>query len=471
MAEDLYTMGIRKALNERNISNERIGFDVPTQYVTIDGQKAIKAYKNQNDTAYTSPTQFGADYGAYDAASKQKTAETNFLNPEPYVNPIDQRVQDVLAQITQRTTNPVSVDPYGTPQFTAAQAQVQQGADQGIRSAQESLGGSGLARSSIVTDRAQRIQNDANQYLQTQLVPQIQQQLQAEEERKTQGLMSLLTALSGQQGLYDTRNENSLNRSGDILDYFTNRSDKAQEYATNLDETNYQRGQDSIENSRYTDEFAYKKEQDKLAQTNLQEEKKFRAERASVGDQQWFQEYNRAGEQFAASQGLQWANLNQRQQEFVADQAQRQLDREAANDPNSLDNRYKQAQIDNLNGKTEQPTPIDEYDLLQVETLAKQAGINPAKAKPEEIKMFVAGLKTQQGWSTEEAKAVESYLTNKKPVSTPSSGTGSGNFLFSTESPSERLKDTGDLIKSIPGTLKDNYNYWIDFFKSQKIMP
>lgn len=54
------------------------------------------------------------------------------------------------------------------------------------------------------------------------------------------------------------------------------------------------------------------------------EEKAFREQRASVEDQKWLANYERQGQQFAASQGLDWARLNQQQQEFVAEQAYRE---------------------------------------------------------------------------------------------------------------------------------------------------
>lgn len=50
-------------------------------------------------------------------------------------------------------------------------------------------------------------------------------------------------------------------------------------------------------------------------------EKQYRINRANAEDQKWLAEYEREGQQFASRQGLEWAQLNQRQQEFVADQA------------------------------------------------------------------------------------------------------------------------------------------------------
>lgn len=54
------------------------------------------------------------------------------------------------------------------------------------------------------------------------------------------------------------------------------------------------------------------------------EEKAFREQRASVEDQKWLANYDRQGQQFAASQGLDWARLNQQQQQFIADQGYRE---------------------------------------------------------------------------------------------------------------------------------------------------
>lgn len=165
------------------------------------------------------------------------------------------------------------------------------------------------------------------------------------------------------------------------------------------------------------------------------------------------QQMEQSAKQFAASQGLQWANLNQRQQEFVAEQAMKQQQLAAQNDPKSLDNQYKQAQINSLTAKTPTPTGIDEYDLSMIDTLAANKGVD--LSKPGTIKPFIAELKSQYGWTTEEAKQVESYLTSK---SDSDQGSSSGNFLPSFNFDSIKnnfqsgLGSFNGLLNNLPGS-------------------
>lgn len=90
------------------------------------------------------------------------------------------------------------------------------------------------------------------------------------------------------------------------------------------DETQYNRGRDLIGDTRYDNEFEYSKGQDALSQKNLQDEKTYRSTRDSAEDKKWMAQYERDGQQFAASQGLQWANLSQRQREQASDEAWKQ---------------------------------------------------------------------------------------------------------------------------------------------------
>jgi uncharacterized protein YpiB (UPF0302 family) len=222
---DTYNIGIRKTLNDLGISNERIGYK--NGYVTVDGSNVIKPSYSSNGTAYTDQSGLNTlknyvnkinPVGAAgtiirNTASSVSPATSNTQTQQSqsyygYSNPIDTQVNSALQDYINALRNPVSVSreqAYASPEYAAQQAQAQQQAQQAIRTAQEAAGASGFGRSTVLTDRAQGIQNSANQYLETQVLPQIISQLQAREDQRTQNLASILNALTGQQSLYDTR--------------------------------------------------------------------------------------------------------------------------------------------------------------------------------------------------------------------------------------------------------------------------
>jgi len=264
--------GIRQQLNAMGIGNERIGFDKNSGYVTIDGQAAIRPAKVEAGVSYANPTDIRNQLNQFNLnqqlanlqrqtqnyGQQLQNIEQQFLQPQQQTNPYDQQVQSLLQQIQQMTMHQQPIDPYSTPQWAAAQAQAQRGAQQAIRGAQEALGGSGLARSSLVTDRAQNIQNQANEYLQTQVVPQIVQQIQAERQQQLSGLYNLLGALSGQQGLADERARAERSQLADVLNYLTGREAQTRDYA-------YRTIRDAVEDMRYDEQIAYQRERDRIA--------------------------------------------------------------------------------------------------------------------------------------------------------------------------------------------------------------
>src|SRR5690606_33701740 len=91
----------------------------------------------------------------------------------PQANPYDSQVNNTLSQIMNRLNTPSTYDPYNSPEYAAYQAQAQRQANQGIRTAQESMGAAGLGRATNLADRAQNIQNDATEYMNLQVLPQL----------------------------------------------------------------------------------------------------------------------------------------------------------------------------------------------------------------------------------------------------------------------------------------------------------
>jgi hypothetical protein len=126
----------------------------------------------------------------------------------PIGNPYDQQVNTLQQTLQNRINNPEPVNVYNTDAWKAAMAESQRQAGLATRATQESLGNSGFARSTALTDRVQRIQNDANNYLQTQVAPTIANQEYAKQQQQVQNLQAMLSELRNSQGLYDTRQQN-----------------------------------------------------------------------------------------------------------------------------------------------------------------------------------------------------------------------------------------------------------------------
>ncbi|MEK4263690.1 hypothetical protein [Paenibacillus sp. FSL L8-0499] len=235
-----YGIQARQALNNMGVDNNRIGYN--NGYVTIDGQNIFKPGANLNNTAYVNQAMLNSAQGQINQLNTANKLTQQVVNPQatvnPYdsqitqqlsqlnqpaaVNPYDNQIADVLSQLTQKINNPTPYDPYTSAEYAAQQAAAQRNADATIRQTQESLGASGLGRSSLVTDRAQRTQNDANEYLQLQVIPQLVSANQAQQQQGLANLQSLVSALSGQQGVYDTRNQNERSNSYNILEALMN---------------------------------------------------------------------------------------------------------------------------------------------------------------------------------------------------------------------------------------------------------
>lgn len=241
-----YDQSIRQLLQGKGVDNNAIGYS--NGYVTVNGQNFIKPAKTYNNTAYDSAQNFNNAWNTYQQSLKQPTAtastttatattpnysptagsaitaasnyaqnstpttSTTTYNPYSTSNPYDKQYSDLLSSLLQQAQNPTSVNVneiYSSPQYAAYQAQAQKQAQQAIRSAQEAFGASGFGRSSELAQSAQGIQNDANTYLDTQVLPQLIAQAQSDQQQKLQNQLSMLGQLQQAQGTYDTRYNNA----------------------------------------------------------------------------------------------------------------------------------------------------------------------------------------------------------------------------------------------------------------------
>ncbi|MEO3947617.1 hypothetical protein [Gorillibacterium sp. CAU 1737] len=235
----VYDQSVRKLMTEAGYDNSKIGHDAKSGYVTYDGNPFMKAQKFYQNTNYTDAqsfknanSQFTTKYPNYATGTtktgylqQQPTAQTTQTNQyggtygTSYVNPQDEQINNLIASLTQMAQTPSNYNPYSSPEYAAYQAQANQGAQNSIRAGQEALGTSGMARSTDMVNWAQGAQNDANQYLQTQVIPQLIAQNREQEQQKYANLMALLNPLQSQQGVFDTRNQNAIeNRRADKSD-------------------------------------------------------------------------------------------------------------------------------------------------------------------------------------------------------------------------------------------------------------
>lgn len=235
-----YGIQARQALNNMGVDNQRIGYN--NGYVTVDGQNIFRPGANQNGTSYVNQAMLNSAQGQINQLNTQNRLTQQVVNPQavvnPYdsqitqqlaalnnpvaANPYDNQIADVLAQLTQRINNPTPYDPYTSPEYAAQQAAAQRGAQQSTRAAQESLGASWFGRSSNLADRAQGIQNQANEYMQLQVIPQLISANQAQQQQGLANLSSLVSALSGQQGVYENRAQSDRSNQYNILQALMN---------------------------------------------------------------------------------------------------------------------------------------------------------------------------------------------------------------------------------------------------------
>ena len=382
--------GVRSELNARGVNDDRIGWNQNTGYVTVDGQNFLKPQTNVKGTTYTDPTQFNQAYNVYDTSQKLNTAQQGVEQQlaTPTANPYDQQVNDALSQFYNKMSNPTPWDVYSSPEYAAQQAQAQRSADQGIRSAQESMGAAGFGRSTNLAERAQGIQNDANEYLQLQAVPQLQAAHAQQQQQELANLGSYLGALTGQQAQFDTRTQQGLQNTMDFMGYL---SGQRNQFANEQ----YQTGRDSVADQQYQQNYDrgvlesdrnYDAQQAQQEWDNMFSQAQFNEQKAAQLWDQAFQEKNfdQQVKEAAASRGLDWASLDQRKKEQVADEAfrQKQLD-------------LQQAQFD-----AEQSAPAD-YDYKTDPSFSEDISWingNPGQAVTE-IRSNAQDLIAQYGYS------------------------------------------------------------------------
>lgn len=452
MATETQLLPVRKTLNERfGIGNERIGYDANTGYVTVDNKNVFKPPTNEDGTTYADESVFNSAAGQLNTLNNAYNIQQKVVNPQQQVNPMDDKFNQLLQTITGKMNNPAQMDPRNTDQYRAFQAQTANRTQNAIRSGQEAMGTSGMARSSDLAMFAQNAQNEANEYLETQVLPAIAQQEAAKQQQELGNLMSLIGVIGQQQGLYDTRAGREFDQAAKVLDFITGRDDRAEDVTFRNDRA-------AVADKQFDDKFAFEKDQAALQQQNLEEEKQWRRERASEEDKRWWSDYERRGQEFAQQMGYNWAQLSLREKEMVADQAYRneslklQKDRlDAESDPNSLDNRYKEAQIQKLLEASNSP---DEKFTANRDAMLQQ--IRSGSLKPKDAIKTIQEDAQIGYYTQQQAKQLMDMVYILDPKSKGSSGS---NAILQPQVP-QAVEELGKSIESGAKNAIGNFGQW-----------
>lgn len=282
----------------------------------------------------------------------------NVVGQQP--SPQDAQIQQLIQQITEQMGQRQPFDPYASPEFAAQEARSQRASQQGIRSAQEALGSAGFGRSTVLGERAQGIQNEQEDFLRTQVIPQIIAQNEARQQQELQNQMAMLEPLMQQQRTLDER-------------------------------------------ERFAKEFDYTKERDIAGDAQVQQEFDYKKARDAIEDERYKLEFDedvrRWGLEYATDKAYKQGQLDVSR--YSAQTSRMGEERTGTPFP------YEMQQGARKNGVN---TNIDEYDLDIINQMAKEQGINYSTATDADIRSFVAKLKSQHGWETQEAKDVEDYM-------------------------------------------------------------
>lgn len=405
-----YDTAIRKSLVNKGVSNADIGFNPGTGYVTVKGRDAIKAPKVYNGTSFTTQQDFNTQYDTFNRAQQQPAQTgvqpTSFgqaptgtrvgtgvgvQQPTPTYTPpqtgYNQQIQDIISQLSQQATAPQQfTDVRQSPEYAAFAAQSGRRQQEGIRAAQEALGSAGFGRSTTLGESAGRVAGQEQQFLESQVVPQLMAQQEAQRQQQFQNILQSLQPLLQQQQFAEQTAQSRAGLTGAFLppeaqntinqllalkqqaeaptitrEARTGLSSQAdvlrsQLAAMGVDPSVFGAGRTAAQatgampTAGIQTQAAQAQQFEQAATTRQLDRADFESDRQfefAKGQQAWennFQtgqfnwqkaqqawentfkekDFQQSMRESAASRGLQWASLNQRQKESVADQAFRE---------------------------------------------------------------------------------------------------------------------------------------------------
>lgn len=355
--------GVRENLRNAGFGDNDIGYNQDTGYVTVKGQNFLKPELNMNGTTYTNQSNFNnalSQYRTNERAANAQNLTNQYINntQQPQANPYVDQYTQMIGQIRDIMSRPQQ-DVYSTPQYTAALAANNQAVQRANRQTQEAYGQSGFGRSTNVGDRIQRNSNDAEAYLQTQVVPQIQQQIAAQRQQEISNQMAMLDPVMALLNRQDTNQRNSnqdLLNVINLLDAQTQRdyTNRQVERDANLNaalQVGNQLGRVLQPKSDWSN--LYNQED---APLNMQgQQMEYQRIRDSIADEQYKQKFDEDVRRYGLDYGLQQAQLaNQiasRQADDSRQNAALGLQREQfewSKDPSNPANQYKMSQANNV---------------------------------------------------------------------------------------------------------------------------
>lgn len=213
-----YDTGVRQYLTGKGVNPADIGYSNGS--VTLKGQNFMKPSKNYTGTTYDSKQNLDSAWNTYNTNKVNSWINPGAINPNRG-SVLDSAINTIKSRPAPTTpttpTNPYTgqvnsamdallnyqpqqVDPYSTDAYKAFAAQSDRRTHEGIRAAQESLGSSGFGRSTALGERAQGVQNQEEEYLTTQAIPQIIAQQEAKNQQEYNNKVSSIKVLMEQQG-------------------------------------------------------------------------------------------------------------------------------------------------------------------------------------------------------------------------------------------------------------------------------
>lgn len=206
----------RQGLNSYGIDNNRVGYN--NGNVTVDNKTFGQPTLNQGGTSYYLPSALQSDYTNFQR-NNMNNALMNYQLPE---NPYSKQISDQLSYLLDYAKNPKPFDPSTSAEWAAYEAQANKQAQAATRGAQEALGTSGFGRSTALSDWAQDNQNKANEYMNTQVLPQLIAADQARQQQQYANVANLLQPLMNQQSYADNRAQTERGNIMDTLGYLNN---------------------------------------------------------------------------------------------------------------------------------------------------------------------------------------------------------------------------------------------------------
>lgn len=488
MAESVWTRAYLKSLGHKD---DEIGYD--NGAVTLKNKPFFRTGINADSKAYGTQRDLDSAYKAYQGNDSLEQYKTNLNKP---ITPFTYDMNSIKAD----------------PLYTSALGSYSQDVNRGTDTALVNLGRRGIGNSSSAVQAEVSGQKSINDFANTKLAPQViaqkyQQYLDtnAQQDKQNQGLLGLA-------GLYDQQNQQSFNNN--LATNQDRRADQSLNFNQGVTEAGltgyYQQYADQIAKMNNNSQSwfdASPEEQQRLAAENQDIGRRIGATQDANGD--WVmpqgqktmaargqefnqnlatdqfqygkeqdaanmafkqQEANRQAQQFAASQGLQWANLDQRQREFYTEQATRKQQLENDSQFKAQNTAFEQGmQLFKETGQM--PDYMNQFGIspeafnneaTKADVAALYEGLSSGQLKPDQALKMIEDKVRLKLESPQDGELMKQAIFTLYPeMQGGSSGGSSGDFMEGTfgTSPIKGISDSFN--KSVKESLPKFRDWWI----------